>query len=130
MRLEGVRTALNRIVDGRAALIISSKCQILRKGFAGGYQRKFVKASGGGQLHEQPAKNQFSHPHDALQYLLLGGGEHNTVLGKNRRQKGRWDPRIGMFVDELGRPMNAAGPRRANRGGSGVCGSGTSVNLL
>lgn len=98
MRLEVVRGTLNRMVDGEPGLLLSPKCQVLRKGFAGGYCRRFVKASGSAQLHEQPAKNSFSHPHDALQYLLLGGGEHNVVLNRVQRSRNQ-GPRIARDVD-------------------------------
>ena len=73
MRLEVVRNTLNRMVDGKPGIFISPRCKMLRKGFGGGYCRKFIKSSGGTQTHEEPAKNEYSHPHDALQYLLLGG---------------------------------------------------------
>ncbi|RMF40016.1 MAG: hypothetical protein D6754_04165 [Alphaproteobacteria bacterium] len=98
MRLEVVKNALNRMIDGRPGLLVSPRCRVLRKGFAGGYCRKFVKASGGTQVHEQPAKNAYSHPHDALQYLLLGGGEHNVVLHRVRRRR-RSGPRIAGGLD-------------------------------
>jgi hypothetical protein len=72
---------------------------VLRKGFAGGYCRKFVKASGGAQLHEQPAKNAFSHLHDALQYLLLGGGEHDVVMQRVKRSR-RDRPQFALGRDD------------------------------
>jgi hypothetical protein len=78
---------------------------VLRKGFAGGYCRKFVKVSNDTQLHEQPAKNSFSHPHDALQYLLLGGGERNVVMqrmnrGGRRMENAQYDVRTGQWFDK------------------------------
>ena len=36
---------------------------------------------------DKPDKNKFSHPHDALQYLLSGAGEGRAVLGKERRKR-------------------------------------------
>ena len=51
-----------------------------RKGFNGGYRYARVGGSGN-RFHEKPLKNEYSHPHDALQYLLLGGGEHYVILG-------------------------------------------------
>ena len=106
LRREVVVSALNRLIDGLPGLIVSPKCMTLRKGFAGGYHFKFIRSGNGTQTHETPAKNAFSHPHDALQYLLLGGGEHNVVLHRPRRQQpGIWNPRTGMFVDETGAPI-------------------------
>lgn len=99
MRLESVITCLNRLVDGRPGILISPNCKILRKGFAGGYHRKFIKTGTGTNVHETPAKNMYSHPHDALQYLLLGGGEHDVVLGKASRKKGKREVQIAEGVD-------------------------------
>jgi hypothetical protein len=88
MRREVVVAALNRMVDGHPGILISPKAAILRKGFSGGYHFKFIKSGNGTQLHETPNKNQFSHPHDALQYLLLGGGEHRVVMNRSPNQRG------------------------------------------
>lgn len=87
MRLEVVRAALNRLIDGSPGLMVSPKCQVLRKGFSGGYHYKLIRSGDGTQSYETPNKNQYSHPHDALQYLLLGGGERDVVLNKVRRPK-------------------------------------------
>lgn len=89
MRREVVIGALNRMVDGNPGILVSPKAKFIRKGFSGGYHFKFVRSGNGAQIHEAPAKNEFSHPHDALQYLLLGGGEHTIVLKGLGKKKGR-----------------------------------------
>lgn len=89
MRLEVVKAALNRLIDGQPGLLISPKCRMIRKGFAGGYHYKALRTGGGTQTHDYPNKNEWSHPAEALQYLLLGGGEHEVVLGKTKRAKRR-----------------------------------------
>ena len=116
IRLEVVKNTLNRLVDGKPGLLISPKCTVLRKGFAGKYTRKFIKNTANEQLHEDPVKNKFSHPHDALQYLLLGGGEYSAIIGRSlKRQKGVWDPRSGRLVDPMtGRPFDAGNVRIAS----------------
>jgi len=93
-RLEVVIDALNRLVDGQPGIILNPDVSSLRKGFAGGYCRKFLKQGDGTQTMETPVKNRFSHPHDALQYLLLGAGEVSVVLRKDRKRRGR--PKIIM----------------------------------
>lgn len=98
MRLEVVRGALNRMVDGQPGLLVSPKAIALRKGFTGGYHYASVRTGNGTQFHETPKKNQYSHPHDALQYLLLGGGEHNVVMNKTRRQS-RKGERMARDID-------------------------------
>ncbi len=87
MRLEAVKGALRRMVDGKPGIVISPKAKVLRKGFAGGYHYKLK--NDGAQTFETPNKNRFSHPHDANQYMLLGGGEAAAVLNKAERKKGQ-----------------------------------------
>lgn len=81
-RLESVRNVLNRLVDGQPGVSISSKCQKLRKGFSAGYHYKLAQSGNGAVSSETPNKNEYSHVHDALQYLLLGGGEFDAVLNR------------------------------------------------
>ncbi len=119
MRFEGVRGALNRLIDGRPGLVLSPKCAALRKGFAGGYHYKIVRAATGQQFHEVPNKNAYSHPHDALQYLLLGGGEADVVLNKVRRSGGGSGPRIadGAEPNAWGEDSDVAVSSGRRRGG-------------
>ena len=56
-------------------LVIGPNCQMLRKGFNGGYCYKKVKGHAGGSdiyTNSVDKHNPFSHPHDALQYLCFG----------------------------------------------------------
>lgn len=89
-RLECVRNVLNRLVDGNPGILVSPKAKMIRKGFANGYHYKLAQSGNGAVVHETPNKNEYSHPHDALQYLLLGGGEFDAVLNRMPgRQKNR-----------------------------------------
>ena len=97
MRREAVTTALNRLIDGTPGLLLSPKCVTLRKGFVGGYHFRAVKAAGSEMYHQKPVKNRYSHPHDALQYALLGGGEYRVVLRRNERPA--WSNPIIMDTD-------------------------------
>ncbi|MCF6216818.1 MAG: hypothetical protein L3J58_11695 [Emcibacter sp.] len=86
-RLEAVRGPLTRLIDGKPGLMISSRCKKIRKGFNSGY--KYQRIAQAGSTHrysDVPAKNEFSHPHDGLQYLLLGGGEYAEVQGRKKTQ--------------------------------------------
>lgn len=95
-RLESVRGCLNRLVDGKPGIVVSPKCHTLRKGFVSGYHYKLAKAGNGAVVHETPNKNEYSHVHDALQYLLLGGGEFDLVLNRMPdRRKNRSRMAIG-----------------------------------
>lgn len=99
MRREVVVNALNRMIDGNPGFQISPKAEKLRKGFTGGYHYKFMKSSNNAQTFETPSKNQYSHVHDALQYLLLGGGEHEVVMKKVRRKLQNTRPIIAPGTD-------------------------------
>ena len=87
IRREAVAGALNRMVDGQPGFLLSPACNILRKGFAGGYHYKRVRVAGDERHHDRPDKNSYSHPHDALQYLLSGAGEGRRLLGKADRRR-------------------------------------------
>lgn len=71
-RLGAVTGLLTRLIDGQPAFLLSPKCKVLRKGFNGGYKFKRVQVSGDERYRDEPDKNRFSHPHDALQYLCQG----------------------------------------------------------
>lgn len=96
-RREGVVTCLNRLVDGRPGLEVSPKAAMIRKGFSGGYHFKIVKNGNGVQTHETPAKNEYSHPHDGLQYGILGAGEYNAL--RKPRRPARKPDRMARDVD-------------------------------
>lgn len=85
MRREAVAAALNRLVDGKPGILISPTCTTLRKALSGGYHYRKIQASGGETFHEKPSKNRYSHPAEALQYLLSGGGEASVALGRRNR---------------------------------------------
>jgi len=77
-RLEVVRNALMR-KDG---IVVSRRCKVLRHGFNSGYRIKRIEKGGSHHYSDQPEKNRYSAPHDALQYVLLGAGEYLHVLGR------------------------------------------------
>lgn len=64
------RRAVSRFLKenrrGTAAMLIDASCRLLIEGFVGGYHYSFSKF---GQLKPEPEKNEYSHIHDALQYL-------------------------------------------------------------
>ena len=93
LRLEAVKLPLNRMIDGLPAVQVSPTCVVLRKGFVSGYHYKLVRSSNGASVHQTPDKNAFSHVHDACQYLCLGGGEYQAVLGKAQKNNA---PRVLM----------------------------------
>lgn len=72
VRISSVRYFLNSMIDGQPAFLISREhCPVLRKGFINGYHFKRLSVSGDERYQDKPNKNRFSHPHDALQYIVM-----------------------------------------------------------
>lgn len=70
-RLEAVRFYMTQLRGGKPAFQLNRKCNVLRKGFNGGYRYAKIQVSGSERYRDTPEKNEYSHPHDALQYLCL-----------------------------------------------------------
>lgn len=67
---------LNKMTGGSPAFLLSPKCDVLRKGFNGGYKYRRLQIVGKEAYTQTPDKrgNPYSHPHDALQYAALHHG--------------------------------------------------------
>lgn len=76
--------------DGKPRLQISARAKMVRKGLMGGFCYRKMHVSGD-RYAEIPEKNRYSHPVEALEYVLMGVGEfHETIRMKdafgNRRE--------------------------------------------
>lgn len=81
IRLEAVRTKLTVNIGGKPQILVSPTCRHLRRGFNNGYVIGKIKRSNGSEiLKDEPVKNDFSHVHDALQYLVLGADKRGAIL--------------------------------------------------
>jgi hypothetical protein len=67
IRIESVKKPLNTMLGGQPGFLLDPKCKMLRRGFMGGYQFRRLQTSKEKYV-EKPDKNDYSHPHDALQY--------------------------------------------------------------
>jgi hypothetical protein len=81
LRRECMSGLLRSRRDGDPAVIFGPRCEVLRKGFNGGYHYRKVNTRSGGDDNytNEPEKNEYSHPHDAAQYLAYGaihGGQN------------------------------------------------------
>lgn len=65
-RRNSVVKFLQRNVRGQPSFVISPACKQVIGGFDGGYHFAHNKS---GQLRENPEKNDYSHPHDSVQYI-------------------------------------------------------------
>jgi len=89
MRIESVKKPMNALVGGSPQLVLHPRCKTLRKGFQGRYQYKKLKIAGARErYHDKPDKNEYSHPHDALQYVAT------KVFGNalKSQEKTKWKP--------------------------------------
>jgi hypothetical protein len=90
VRTEGVASRLNRMINGQPGFIIDSKkCPTLRKGFNGGYRYKRLQVAGTDRYMEEPEKNQYSHVHDAHQYVTLSTGEYQNITRPSGRSEAK-----------------------------------------
>lgn len=83
-RIDSVNFFLSKLTNGNPSFLISKNCPKLREGFLGGYRYKSIRTSNGLVLKEVPEKNEYSHPHDALQYACLNYISAYTVKNKNK----------------------------------------------
>ncbi|PLW77884.1 hypothetical protein [Cohaesibacter celericrescens] len=92
LRLGSVEGELTKFIDGQTPrLLVSPHCKILIRGFMSGYRFKKL-STGGDKFALQPDKNEYSHPHDGLQYLVLGyrGRQAVTGTGRQSSKQGGW----------------------------------------
>ena len=101
-RWEAVRRPLSRLIDGEPGFVLCPEgCPTLREGFNSGYRFKKLPSVDVERYSEEADKNAYSHPHDALQYVLSAGGEDIEIRERAGHQRQRlaqasrihdWDP--------------------------------------
>jgi len=85
IRRETFAMNLSRMTfTGEPGIVIGPNCKMLRKGLAGGYKFRRVQVSGEEKYVEKPDKNIYSHICEAAQYLLLGAGMDDQLLGADQ----------------------------------------------
>jgi hypothetical protein len=84
-RLEAVRRPLMQLIDGEPGFELSLACPVLNEGFNSGYRYRLMRVPGAPRFDESPDKNQFSHPMDALQYVLSAGGEDLEIRARHEK---------------------------------------------
>jgi len=85
-RIIAVESVLTQSMDGKPALLVDPGCKTLIQGFKYGYRYKLNKQ---GYQDNKPDKNEYSHPHDALQYLCLVASNNQIVGGELAHRKRR-----------------------------------------
>lgn len=96
IRIESIRKPLNTLRNGKPQLQLHPRCTMLRKGFLGRYQYRRVKVTGSAErFHDEPDKNDYSHPHDALQYVAA------KVFGNSVRGREQLDREFNTPLEKL-----------------------------
>jgi hypothetical protein len=78
VRRESVAERLSKLINGEPALLIDHSCTMTIDGFDGGYA--YPEIGNSGVFRTEPAKNEYSHIHDAIQYPA-------TIMFKARQNK-------------------------------------------
>lgn len=87
-RLNSVRSFLNRMLDGKPAIVISRQgCPILRKGLQKGYVYKRLAVAGEEKYKDEPDKNFYSHLQDTLQYRAMEYESGRILLEKSPKER-------------------------------------------
>ena len=81
IRIAALDNLLTRVEDGQPSIVIDPSCKVLIKGLNNGYQFKRLRVSGEDRFHDKTHNNKWSHVVESLHYLLLGGGEAESVTG-------------------------------------------------
>lgn len=76
-------------MDGKPALQVSPKAKMIRKGLMGGFAYRRLKIAGSERYTDLPDKNVYSHPVEACEYALMGGGEGRDALRPAGRGRDR-----------------------------------------
>ncbi|MFP3799450.1 TerL [Paraburkholderia sp. SIMBA_027] len=83
LRYGAVDESLTRLIDGEPGILVHPDCRTLRKALAGGYCFRRLQVSGE-RFADKADKNMYSHVAEALQYLLVGAGEHKVLVKPKR----------------------------------------------
>jgi hypothetical protein len=98
-RREALAYLLRTVVDGEPAAAVHTRATTMRKGLAGGYNRRRILVSGETRYRDVPDKNKYSHIVEAWEYDLLSGGEDRVVMSDPERMKRQRQQRTADFDD-------------------------------
>jgi len=101
-RRGGVAWFLSKLASGKPMFLLDVTCTVLRKGFNGGYKYRRIQVSGDERYTDEPNKNRYSHPHDALQYAAMESGGIQAVAAANRPKTQTLHRLRGPSVEGMG----------------------------
>ena len=96
IRVGAVRKALATLTRSGPKLAVHSRCRRLRKGYQGRYQYRRIRIAGAEERFvDEPDKNEYSHPHDANQYVAARlFGDSLRHAGEHARPRETWRERF------------------------------------
>jgi hypothetical protein len=86
---------LSKLTGGQAMFLLDPCCGVTRKGFNGGYKYRRLKVAGEDRYTDEPHKNRYSHPHDALQYAAMETGGIQAITTATRQPRQTVQPFMG-----------------------------------
>lgn len=103
IRQAAVRFFLTSMVEGQPTLLVDRQnAPIIRKGFVSGYVFRRLRVPGEERYSEEPDKNSFSHPHDALQYGALRFASLQLDQDKPKLSMDMFNPVFGGMNNSIG----------------------------
>ena len=75
---------MDSVADAQPAFIVSPCCKVLIKGFASHFRFRKLQIKGVEQFATEHEKNPFSHPHEGLQYGVIGMGGAHELKGREK----------------------------------------------
>ena len=98
-RIEAVDGTFRRMINGEPAMIIHTRCRVLRAACIHKYHYRKLKIAGEERFTETPEKiSPWADVADALQYLCLGGGEGRINSGDPNAKEAVW-PTNGACIE-------------------------------
>ena len=87
-RIAAVADELAYSIDANTqAFVLSRACKLLRRGFVSHYCYEVMKVANATTTAPKPAKTDESHPHDGLQYIMLGSKGRYAVIAGDKHAK-------------------------------------------
>jgi len=117
VRLNAVDQLFRRLEDGGPAISISPRCAALIAAVGGGYMYRRMQMAGE-HYSDVPDKGRHSHIADALQYLVIGGGEGRALLTSIGAENRAAIRQPGGF--SAPRPTHRPGARIGGQGWGGL----------
>lgn len=93
---------LSKLAGGQPMFLLDESCSLLQKGFNGGYKYRRIQVVGEERYTEEPVKNKYSHPHDALQYVAMETGGIQAIQQQGRRVESARIPLYRSTASEAG----------------------------